>query len=262
MEDYKNLVQKLLLQKKYPVLLNSVILEIYYKQLDTKESGITYNKYNTDPEIVFNEINKPYDLIHLKDIGKYFSVHIKNYADFSMSRLPLKCKRIKFYKNDAISETLNLHCITFEEELYHFIRNLNYDIPKIKSLLNINFIECTTFIPISIKLKVLKYKTENIEGVYTKLGCFGPNKEILQVRLLEGQLSNCTLTTQIVSLRDHYQFLNHLNSINFDLPSFVHNYHCYNIHFSTTYNSYIPLAYNPLENPIIHEKNLLNISVL
>lgn len=252
MEDYKNLVQKLLLKKKYPVLLNSVILELYYKELETNDTGIVYNKSNNDPEFIFNEKNKPYDLIYLKDIGNYYSLHKKHYADFNMSGFPLKCKRIKFYKNDAINATLNLKCKTFEEELYHFITCLNYDIPKIKSLLNINFIECSTFIPISLKLKVYKYKTENIEGFYTKPSCFGPNDDILQVRLLEGQLSNCTLNTQIVSLRDHYQFLNHVNKINFDMPPFVHNYHSYNIHFCTNYSSYIPLAYNPLENPIIH----------
>lgn len=250
--DYKMLVNKLLKEKKYPVIMNHIILEIYYKELETKEIGITYNKSNNDPEIIFNQISDPYYLVFLTDHEKYFSVHKQNYLNFNMSGLPLKCMRIKIYQNGAINDTLNLKCNIFEEEIYHFITCLNYDIPKIKSLLNFNFIQCTRFIPVSLKLKVYNYNSKNIEGVYNKPKYFGSNGDNMQVRLLEGQLSNCTVDTQIISLNDHYQFREDLNNNIEQFPQFIHNYHLYNIHFSVLYKSYIPLAYNPLENPIIH----------
>lgn len=252
MEEYKDLVTRLLYKRQYPILLSHVILNIYYREMETKETGITYLKNNNDPETLFNQINEPYHLIFLNDCGNYFNVHKKPYSQFSLSGLPIKCKRLKIYKNDAINETLNLNCNTFEEELYHFITCLNYDIPKIKSLLNLNFIQCTKFIPLSIKLYVNNYKTAMVTGCYEKPSYFGPDENELQVRLLEGHLSNCTKNTYIESLRDHYQFVKNIDTKTIDFPQFIYNYNLYNIHFSLQHKSFIPLAYNPYENPIIN----------
>lgn len=251
-EEYKDLVLRLLDKQQYPILSSHVILNIYYRELETKEIGITYIKSNNDPETIFNQINEPYHLIFLNDYGNYFTVHKKPYSQFTLSSLPIKCKRLKIYKNGAINETLNLNCNTFEEELYHFIACLNYDIPKIKSLLNINFIQSTKFIPISIKLFVSNYKTALITGNYNKPSYFGPNADELQIRLLEGRLSRCTNNTYIHSLRDHYLFLKDIDNKTIDFPQFVYSYHFYNIYFSLHYKAFIPLAYNPFENPIIN----------
>lgn len=249
--DYKHLVTKLLLDKQYPIILNDIIFEIYYKEIETNEVGITYNKNNNNPEIIFNQMNEPYNLIFLTDHDNYFSIHKQYFSEFNMSGFPLKCMRIRIYKNDAINKTLNLRCSTFEEEIYHFITCLNYDVPRIKSLLNFNFIRCTRFIPISLKMKVNNYRFKNLEGLYKKPPYFGPNGNNHQTRLLEGRLSNSTINTQIISLRDHYQFQKKLNDDMELFPEFIHNYHLYNIYFSMDHKSFVPLAYNPLENPII-----------
>lgn len=250
-EEYKDLVFRLLNKQQYPILSSHVILNIYYRELETKETGITYIKNNNDPETVFNQINDPYHFIFLNDCRNYFTVHKKPYSQFSLSGLPIKCKRLKIYKNGAINETLNLNCDTFEEELYHFITYLNYDIPKIKSLLNLNFIQSTKFIPTSIKLFASNYKTALMVGHYERPSYFECNKDDLQVRLLEGRLSNCTKNSYVQSLNDHYQLLKDIDAKTLDFPQFIYNYNFYNIHFSLHHKTFIPLAYNPFENPII-----------
>lgn len=249
--DYKNLVMRLLSNGKYPVLLNFVILEIYYKNFETKEVGKQHDVRNNIPELVFDQINDdPYQIIFLTKNGKYFYSHKHNIFSLNFSHLPLKCKKIKIYKNDAISKILQLKSeITFEEELYFFITCLNYDIPKIKDLLNLDFIESTTFIPLSLKMKVDKYTVKELEGNYEKPNCFGPNNNDLQVRLFEGQLSNCFSKTHILSLRDHHAFKSYLDKE--DHPDFVNQYNCYNIHYALEKQSFIPLAYNPFENPLL-----------
>lgn len=251
-EEYKKLVFKLHDKGQYPILLSHVILNIYYRELEAKETGITFIKNNNSPDALFNQLNEPYHFIFLNDCGNYFNLHKKPYSQFSLSGLPMKCKRFKIYKNGAINETLNLNCKTFEEELYHFITCLNYDVPRIRSLLNLNFIESTQFIPISIEIHVHNYKTAMITGRYNMPSYFGDNGEELQVRLLEGQLSNGTKNAYIMSLRDHYQFLKDIDTKTIDFPPFIYNYNLYNIYFSLQHNSFIPLVYNPYENPIIH----------
>lgn len=208
--EYKDLVCQLFNHKQYPILLNHIILELYYKEMETNDVGITYSKYNHDPETIYNQINDPYILKFLTDNGNYFNLHKQNCFNFNINGLPLKCMRIKIYKNDAINKILNLKCVTFEEEIYHFITYLNYDIPKIKNLLNLNFIQCTQLIPMALKLKICNYKITNMSGTYKNPDCFGPNGDILQVRLLEGRLSDCNYNNKIMSLRDHYKFQEYL----------------------------------------------------
>lgn len=248
--DYKNLVMKLLSEKKYPVLSDFVILEIYYKNFETKYLGKQHNIRDSVPETIFEQINDPYDIIFLTKNGKYFNSHRENIFDINLSQFPLQCKKIKIYKNDVISDLFKREISTFEEELYLFISYLNYDIPQIKELLNLDFIECTTFIPLSLKIKVNEYIEKNIDGYFEQPDCFGPNNNDLQVRFIEGHLSNCFSKTYIISLRDHYAFENYSKSQM--LPNFITFYNVYNIHYAVEQKSFIPLAYNPLENPIIN----------
>lgn len=252
MEEYTDLVRRLLYKQQYPILLNHIILNIYYRELEPKETGITFIKNNNDPETIFNQMNEPYNLIFLNDCGNYFTVHKKPYSQFSLSGLPIKCKRFKIYENDAINETLNLNCNTFEEELYHFITCLNYDIPKIKSLLNLTFIQCTKFIPTAIKIYVNNYKIAKVTGSYEKPSYFGPNDQELQTRLIEGHLSSCTENSYILSLRDDHPFVKDIDTKKINFPHFIYNYNLYNIYFSLQNKSFIPLVYNPFENPIIN----------
>lgn len=249
--DYRNLVMRLLPQGKYPILSNFVILEIYYKNFETKELGKQYDVRNNMPETVYEQINDPYDIIFFTKNGRYFNSHKENIFNLNFRHLPLNCKKIKIYKNDAISKLFKKDLeITFEEELYLFITCLNYDIPKIKELLNLDFIQSTTFIPLSLKMNVCEYTTKDMEGTYEMPDCFGPNNNDLQVRLFEGQLSNCFSKTNIVSLRDHHAFESYLRKESH--PNFINLYNFYNIHYASEQKSFIPLAYNPLENPIIN----------
>lgn len=249
--DYRDLVLRLLPQRKYPILSNFVILEIYYKNFETKELGKQHDARHSTPETVYEQINDPYDIIFLTKNGRYFNSHKENIFNLNFRHLPLNCKKIKIYKNDAIRNVLKKELeITFEEELYLFTACLNYDIPKIKELLNLDFIQSTTFIPLSVKIKVSEYATKDMEESCEMPDCFGPNNNDLQVRLFEGQLSNCFSKTHIVSLRDHRAFQNYLDKGSH--PNFINLYNPYNIHYAPEQKSFLPLAYNPLENPIIN----------
>lgn len=248
--DYRNLVLYLLRQGKYPILLNFVILEIYYKNFETKKLGKQHDANSVMPEVLFDRINDPYKIIFLTKNGKYFNSHKEDVFNVNFSHLPLKCKKIKIYKNDTISNLFNLETtVTFEEELYLFITCLNYDIPKIKDLLNLDFIESTTFIPLSLKIKVDEYTTKDLVGNFEMPNCFGPDGNDLQVRLFEGQLSNCYSKTYILSLRDHHIFKKYLEEGG--KPEFINDYNVYNIHYALDKKSFVPLAFNPLENPVL-----------
>lgn len=246
--EYKKLICDLLAKKQYPIISNYVIFDIYYKELNIKEPGIQYEKKNYTPEIIYEQNNNPYQLLFVSENKNYFAIHKRTFSNFSLSGLPIKCKRLKIYKN-IINEVLNLKCVRFEEEIYHFLTCLNFNVPSIKTILDLNFIKCTNFMPLYIKMYIFEYTIKHLECKYTMPYSFGPNNNTLQVRLLEGRLSNCYLKTHIVSLRDHYSFQKYLDKALY--PSFINNYHMYNIYYSVEHETYIPLAYNPFENPII-----------
>lgn len=249
--DYRGVVMRLLQQGKYPVLKNFVILEIYYKNFETKTIGSLQSSNTITPEVLFDKINDPYKIVFFTKKGNNFYSHKEDVFNLNLNHLPLKCKKIKIYKNDAILNLFDLKSdTTFEEEIYLFITYLNYDIPKIKDLLNLDFIESTTFIPLALKIKVSEYDIKNMVGSFEMPNFFGPNSNDLQVRLFEGYLSNCYSKTYILSLRDHHaleEYFKNNNEIDF-----LNNYHSYNIHYALNQKSFVPLAFNPLENPIIN----------
>lgn len=255
--EYKNLVLQLLREKKYPVILDHVLLHIYYKQFEPSDIGIQYPYTESmEPEVIFKERNEPYNLVYLTQNDRYFYLHKQSLDQFKTIHLPLHCKRLKIHRG-IIESHLKLKkksSISFEHEIYLFLSYLNYNIPKIKELLALNYVECTTFIPVRIKMYIYNYDVKNIEGNCRCFDSFGPKgEEILQVRLLEGQLSNASAKILIISLRDHKYFESELkNEPNRDLVQNILNYNnMYNIYYTTDHKSLIALAYNPLENPII-----------
>lgn len=221
---YKTLVLHLLNQQRYPVLSNYVILDIYYKSIDPQVTESTvqmYDRYESDPRVVYEKENDPFQLVYLSgERGRYYFVHKIKQLDTSLYET--RCTKIKLSRH-FINERLKLHCTTFEEEINRFLSYLNTDISKIREFLNLTFIESTRFLPQYIQMWVVEYKVR----VIPKAACvFGddvdPKWRLFKNRLSTGVSKDCLISTSQPTL-----------------------------YYSTIWKTKIPLAYNPLENPLV-----------
>jgi hypothetical protein len=136
--------------------------------------------------------------------------------------------------------------LTFEEELYRFITHLNFNVPKIRDLLDLDFATSTRFIPRYIRTWVHKYEVRSIYhlpgGLDLKIHFGLPeNRGVLETRIVRGKLSPCTSNKILLSLNDDL-------AVKTKLPC---GWSPYNSHYSERWNVLIPLAYNPMENVII-----------
>lgn len=233
--DYKKLVLELLEQGFHPVLQNFVIFDIYFKfiPIDFKPS---YSKSITRIEAI--EDKNPYKLTYLIKNGDRFIV---NYIDkLNIDNIPLQCITIKLSRSLLDKRILQSESKTFEEEIYHFITLLNYNVPKICSFLNLNAIEATRFLPQKITLWVSNYTRQSLKSCILsteELERFGPNNnDVIPTRMLLGLLSPCISTSKILSLN---------NNKNVNLK--------YTHYYIEKYKTIINLAFNPLENPIIND---------
>lgn len=127
---------------------------------------------------------------------------------------------------------------SFEEEIYHFLTLLNNDVPRV--MMNLNFFASTRFLLQRIKLWVFRYSEHSIaihpvsEAEQVR---FGPPAchEIIPIRVFSGRLAECRSRSTLLSLNNNFDFLN---------LTYLH-------HFTEKWKILIPLAFNPLENPII-----------
>lgn len=248
--EYKTLVLQHLKRKQYPILLNHVIMDVYYKMLKPKCPGKQYFSPCNCAEVIFEKENEANKIVYMTSQGKYFFIHKEDFKDVDFQNLQVQCKKIKINKG-FINKILNTEFKTFEEEIYKFITHLNFNIPKVREILNITFIDSTRFIPHCIQMWVSNYNSVPILGQCLSREYFGPSNDLIDSRMVLGHMSSCTSKDLILSCRNATAMKqDDENELN--IPGFLLTCERYVLHYLTEYTTYIPLAYNPLENPIIH----------
>lgn len=248
--NYSTLVLNLLKLKKYPVLLDYVILDIYYKTLSPKKLGKQYSVNCNIPEIIYEKENEATKITYMTTEGNYFYIYKEDIKDLNIKNLPQKCLKIKLNRG-FINKILKTSFETFEEEIYTLLSELNFNIPKIREILNLSFIESSCFIPECIQMWVFKYNMSPITGQGLCKDYFGPSNDLIDSRMIMGKLATCTSKDKILSLRNSEALKNDEENENL-IPIYLLKYERYTYHYITEFQTYIPLAYNPLENPIIY----------
>lgn len=245
--NYTHLVLNLLKNKHYPVLWDHVILDIYYKKLKPKCAGKQY--ISCCPEVVFEQENEATKIVYLTHHDKYIYVHKENPKDIELKNLAVQCIKVKINKG-YINKILKTDCKSFEEEIYKFLTELNFNVPKVREVLNLSFVDSTRFVPDSIQMWISRYHSKPIQNQCLSRDYFGPSNDLIDSRMIFGKLSTCTSNDKILSLRNSRAMENDEENEEL-IPLLMRQYERYTYHYLTEYQTYIPLAYNPLENPII-----------
>lgn len=239
--DYATLVLELLEKGKFPILEGYVLMDIYFKTIPLDFPSIVLKRYDRrvdNPEDVYIRDMEPFSLNYLTSSdSRYFYMHRVPHLD--AGAFPLQCITIKLTRDFIDTTILHAQSSSFEEEIYHFLTLLNFNVPRIAHVMDLDFIASTRFLPQRIKLWVFKYAEENIllyPLTESERACFGPKGfEPIPVRNVSGRLSQCTSRSTLLSLNNHHPFL--------DID--------YTHHYAEQWKTVIPLAFNPLENPII-----------
>lgn len=238
-EDYRDLVLRLLKKQQYPVLQQFVILDVYYKMIPLTLQSVQVQSYHRkvdDPYDVYMRDTQPYLLSYLVQVGDHLYLH--HVSGLDAASWPTECIRIRFPRSLLDKNVLEFSSATFEEELYRFLTYLNFDVPKIASFLNMDMVTSTRFLPQRIVLWPGNFSVHPIvlrPVNELERSCFGPTRETIPVRLLRGRLAPCTSRSALLSLNNDIA-ASHLTYVQ---------------HYAEAYKSLIPLAYNPLENPIV-----------
>lgn len=273
--SYKDLVLKCLDQKTYPLLCDHVIVYVEYKIIDPSDidryinmkRSTTNSSFSTQfaikdnlydaPEILYDRENEPFKLVYFSEGPKTnaYCVYKSNYNEHLLSQPTKNSKRILGIKLDrfVVDKFLNIQTKSFEEEIYTFITYLNFNVPKLRMLLgNLNFFTSTKFYPLSLKMCVEKYTSKTIPDCSITREEFGPSTpscsrsgHVIDTRIVRGKISGASSTDILLSLNDDIWWQNQTSSI------FNDSYNPYNIYYSTRWKTVVPLAFNPLENPII-----------
>lgn len=241
---YKDTVVHLLQSNKYPVLLDYVVFNIYYKKIKPSHPSERYSYASSEPSVVYHKVNQPFKLTCFTHCSpNYFHLHYESPTELDLRSLRLECKSVRINRG-LINTHLKLQLPTFEYEIYEFLTRLNFDLHSIFQLIDLTFIESTVFLPITVTMLIHNYGLADVEEICNDSESFGIGTETLEVRILEGKLSECTSRTSILSLRDHFAWK--------DWPTkFTDRYSPYNIHYIPDLKAVVPLAFNPLENPVI-----------
>lgn len=234
--DYCSLVLNLIKDKKYPVLKNFVILDIYFKMIPTDLEPLYSECHNLYNPLDIQNTN-PFLLSYMVKNGKNLFVNEIDKLDTKI--LPVKCISVKLARSLLDKNILQYPSATFEEEIYHFITLLNFNVPKISSFLDIDYVTSTRFLPQRVTLWPNTFSVHVIDScpaTSLERACFGPvDNEVIPARMLRGHLSACTSNSIILSLNNNMKF-----------PSLK-----YTQYYIEKWKTLIHLAFNPLENPII-----------
>ena len=240
--DYRSLVLELLERGKYPVLENYVVVDIYYKMIPIDYASVSVKKYDrrfVNPEDIYISDARPFDIHYLVSTTQH-NYYLHHCDTLDTSHFPTECLPVKLTRSFLDKTVFHSQSVNFEEEICHFLTLLNYDIPRLSLVLNLNFAASTRFLPQRINLWVFKYSECSV--VQRPLGrdersCFGPTSgdEGIPIRVFMGRLAQCTSHSTILSLNNHVEF-----------PQFNYTHH-----FTEKWKTILPLAFNPLENPII-----------
>ena len=234
---------------EYISLLDHVIVSVYYKMLEPKTEGEVVIDY---ADHVYENQNEPFKYVFLTS-QKNNVVSIHKETEIDVNCLPVKCFNIRFVPC-YINRLLDTNYKTFEEEIYEFIRQLNFNPPRVRNAFSLTFVDSTRFIPCNLKMRVFKYKVHDL----TNCGCsedsakyFGPpimKPQFFQTRMIDGKISPASAKLcPILSLNNAIEWKKNAT----DIPSWTHDYEPYCIYLVRNENLLIPLAYNPFENPII-----------
>lgn len=240
--DYRTLVLTLLKDRKYPKLENYVVIDVYYKMIPVdypSSSILRYDRRFDNPKDVYIRDSKPFNINFMVCVGDY-AFYLHRVDTLNVESFPTKCISIKINRSYLDENILHLKNDTFEEEIYQFLTLLNYDVPRVASVLNMEFFASTRFLPQRINLFVYKYSERDVDFIpltEEQKSRFGPSSqtEIFPARTILGRLSECKSTSTLLSLNN-----------NIDFPDLK-----FTQYFSTRWRTLIPLAFNPLENPII-----------
>lgn len=246
--EYRSLVLDLLSKHKYPILQDFVFMDIHYKLIPEdafSETTHAFDRRIHNPLHEWIQHTSPYQLSYLVENQHLFYVHKIN--KLQTDTLPMDCQRIKLYRL-LVDGIRNNTSASFEEELYHFITLLNFNPTLIAPLLGLDIMTCTRFVPQFLRTWVYQYDTANVSPIpidSSLRACFGPpdRPSVLPIRVLRGQLAPCTSRSVLLSLNNDLQ----ANLSQKPSP--------YLMHYADRLKSLIPLAYNPLENPIIVNRN-------
>ncbi|KAG8156216.1 hypothetical protein JTE90_011126 [Oedothorax gibbosus] len=240
---YRQLVIDLLYRRKYPILKDFVVVSVFYKQipvaLSADQTCHTFDRRIHDPLHEWKSRQQMSTLSYMVDHDPLFYIHEIDQLD--THALPRQCRNVKI--NRSMVDALRNECSdSFEEELYHFITLLNFNVPKLAPLLGFDVMTCTRILPQNIRLYAYDYDEINIPctpvGVSLEKS-FGPVESgVIPVRVLRGRLAPCTSASRILSLNN-----DHEAELQVKTP--------YTWHFDTLHRTVFPLAFNPLENPIL-----------
>lgn len=240
--DYASIVLELLNHGEYPILNGYVFLDIYFKMIpfDYPSTFVAhYDRHMMNPEDVYIREAEPSNLHYLVSaLPHHFYLH--RVDTLKLESFPLQCITIKLTRSFLDTTVLNVPSASFEEEIYHFLTLLNCDVPRVAHLINLNFTASTRFLPQRIKLWVFKYSVQCIAYhpmTQAEQNCFGPPAchEVIPIRVISGRLAECTSQSTLLSLNNHFEY-----------PNLT-----YLDYLSEKWKTIIPLAFNPLENPII-----------
>ncbi|KMQ84677.1 protein casc4-like isoform x1 protein, partial [Lasius niger] len=272
--DYGNVVQQCARLGLYPVLDDRVFVDVYYKLIEPDERCRLIRSYDCSyesPEIIYERDNVDFGLTFVYgDDDKTVCVYgLNDISSLDTSRYETRCIRIQLERS-VVAETLKMPSSSLkslEHELYYFIAHLNTNVPKIRRLLNLSFSRSTRFLPQSVRTWVERYSTRHVSSTCMRFSAaserFGPttgsrlrpssssslssrddDADVLTPRTVLGDLAPCTSKEDILSLRDHTDWT---------IPEpYLRYYHVYNMHYSERWKTVFPLAYNPLENPVLH----------
>lgn len=246
--NYTTLVLNLLKSKHYPILLDHVIMDIYYKEIKPKCAGKQYSL--GCPEVIFEQENEASKIVYMTNHDTHIYIHKEDFTNVDLNKLNVKCLKIKLNKG-FINKILHTDYNTFEEEIYSFITCLNFDITKIHEILGLSFVDSTRFIPDSIQMWIYRYNSRSIQNQCLSAEYFGPSCDLIDARIILGKLSPCKSNHKILSLRNSRAMESDEENEQI-IPEYMKAYERYIFHYVTDYQTYIPLAYNPLENPIIN----------
>ncbi|GBN19714.1 hypothetical protein AVEN_261793-1 [Araneus ventricosus] len=242
--EYRPLVKDLLSKQMYPILQDFIVMDIHYQIIPEDAPSDTMHSFDRrihDPLHEWIQHTSPYQLTYL--VGNQHLFYVHQTHELQTDTLPFDCRRIKLMRS-YVDALRNDSSVSFEEELYHFITLLNFNPPLLAPLLGLDIVTCTRLVPKFIRTWVYKYDVANVSPtpIGTSLrSCFGPpeRQSVLPIRVLRGQLAPCTSRSILLSLN---------NDLQANLPKKPSPYL---MHYSDRLKALIPLAYNPLENPIV-----------
>jgi hypothetical protein len=258
-DHYAFVVSELLQRGKYCLLKDHVILTVFYRILRSDSSGEFVDK--EPQEDAYEKHVEPFKYTYLSRRDDCVYVHVLPDIDTVSPSAPVKCIHITL-RRGLINGYFNKSFVLFEEEIYTFLTYLNFSPTKIHGMLNLTFADATRFVPVDVQMRVRDYDvgplthttcSSSSSSVGTKY--FGSKVDgdfLFQPREIEGRMSKARSNSKILSLRDGRGWMKDEGCIKPEwIDSIVSPYVVY---WSVERNSYLPLAFNPFENPIISSK--------